>query len=140
MLAFCSSLIDNSYPCLPTGPLRISCLCSCHSSCFKRAHHTSSPANVEMGLNDRLSPVSANETRELIRSGVVKIAPPQQNTWHFSVSAFVFSITFGFQTTVIHKSFSVKVFHNAHAMQLYAMRIERSHTEEVEMTRCFSVS
>lgn len=66
------------------GPLRISCLCSCHSSCFERVHHTSSPANVGMGLNDRLSPVSANETRELILSGVVKIAPPQQNTWHFS--------------------------------------------------------
>lgn len=142
MLALCSSLIDNSYPCLPMGPLRISCLCSCHSSCFERAHHTCSPANVGMGLNDRLSPVSANETRELIRSGVVKIAPPQQNTWHFSNQyqlSFSASLLASRQLWP-HKSFSVKVFHNSHAIQVYTMRVERSHREEVEMTRCFSVS
>ncbi len=126
MLALCSSLIDNWYPCLPAGPLRTSCLCSCHSLCFECTSHFL-PGNVGIGLNDRLSPVSANETGEMIRSGVVKIAAPQQNTWHFS-NQYQLSVSASLLASrhnVIHKSFSLMDFHNIYAMQLYVICTKR---------------
>lgn len=105
---------------LPTGPLGTSCLCSCHSSRFEKAHITLPLPQWQ----DRIkrSPVPGerkwNPRADLLRrccETPLKNRPPQQNARHFSnrFSSISFTLRLGFQTWCqceLHKSFFVEGF------------------------------